>query len=735
MILIVNGEKIDRSIIDEEVERMRPEYEKAFQGQTAEEQQEQLFGWAKENVVEKTLLKQTVKKDPRKMPRKKIEEAFNKLKKEHGGEERFYKNLSDQKIDVKQIKKDLELQLQIERLIHEINRDVVKPTNKQIHHYYLKHKKRFTSPEQVRAAHIVKNIDRFRTEEQAKEEILAIQKKLDEGESFEKLADAHSDCPGNGGDLGYFRRGQMVQHFEDVVFSLKKNQISDVFQTEFGYHIAKVHDRKPVQLIPFEEVKAQIEDQILKEHQNKKLEAYLDALKEKADIEYVPPAPDELKVEKTKKAESQKESSARNREKKVYTKPLNSLLIKPAGPDCNMACAYCFYLKKKDFFTERKVHRMSDTILEEMIRQALQQSGPEISFGWQGGEPTLMGVPFFQKAIDFQKKYSRGQRIANCLQTNGILIDQEWAQFLKEHHFLVGISLDGPEHVHDFYRAFPGEKKSWRQVEDSAKLLLDTGVDVNALSVVNDYSVNYPEEIYHYHKSLGLNYMQFIPVVETDPNDVTKAAPFSVSEEKYSEFLNKLFDLWLGDFENGLPKTSIRLFDSVLFSYVDLVPPDCSLMEECGVYVVVEHNGDIFSCDFFVEDRWRLGNVMEDRLIDLLNSEKQIAFGKQKSNLPDACTHCPWLKYCRGGCPKDRYKDPRDHNLCHFCEAHKRFFEHADPAFKQLAEDWKRQQEQKARSRKIQQQVEKGQIKVGRNDPCPCGSGKKYKQCCGVNVS
>jgi len=728
MKLIVNGETIANSLIYEEIEILRPEYQRVFPNKSPEEQQAQLFDWAKENVIEKILLKQTAKKDPLEIPEKKVTDAFKKMKEEHGGDDEFYNKFSYEKKDDKKLKKELELQLRIERLINDVCKDIQQPTKKQANSYYLNNKNHFTTQEQVRAAHIVKNVDAITNEENAKKEILKIQKQLKDGVSFEKLADENSDCPGNGGDLGYFQRGQMVQSFEDIAFSMKINQVSDVFRTEFGYHIVKVYDKKPQQLIPFENVREQIVAQLQEENRNTKLEEFLDKLKEKAEIEYIPPTSSELK----KKESNSSDKKGEIRDQKKYVKPLNSILIKPAGPDCNMECTYCFYLKKKDFFVKEKVHRMSEEILEEVVKQMMQQSANEVSFGWQGGEPTLMGISFFKKAVEFQQKYSRGQTVGNGFQTNGILINSEWAKFLKEYNFLVGISLDGPEHVHDYYRKMSGGQKTWKKISDNAKLLLDSDVAVNALSVVNNYSVNYPEEIYNYHKSLGLNFMQFIPIVETDPNDSTKAASFSVSEEKYGEFLIKLFDLWKADFENDVPKTSIRFFDSVFFSYVGLEPPDCSLMKECGVYVVAEHNGDIFSCDFFVEPQWKLGNVMEDKLIDLLNSEKQLNFGKQKSTLIDECKNCKWLKYCWGGCPKDRLHDPRDKGRSHFCKAYKMFFEHADSFLTQLAEEWKHQQSKTYKNEEIKELIQKGELKVGRNDPCPCGSGKKYKKCCGV---
>jgi len=410
-------------------------------------------------------------------------------------------------------------------------------------------------------------------------------------------------------------------------------------------------------------------------------------------------------------------------------------LIKPAGPDCNMNCTYCFYLKKSELFPETKIHRMSEGILEEVTRQVLAQPLRELSFSWQGGEPTLMGLPFFQKAVELQQKYGRGQVVGNGLQTNGLLIDKKWAEFLAAYKFLVGLSLDGPEHVHDKYRSLRNGRKSWSRVVKSAKILLDEGVAVNAISVVNDYSVRFPEEIYEYFKGNGLEYMQFIPCVETDSEDLSKPAPFSVSSDSYGSFLCKLFDLWIADFKDGKPKTSIRYFDSVFYIYAGMPPPECTLLEECGNYVVVEHNGDVYSCDFFVEDLWQLGSVLSGNLIEMLNSSRQKSFGESKKSLSDDCLDCKWLFHCRGGCTKDRIRCPSDKKLSFFCSAYKMFFQHADSRLQKLASDWKKQQvreyEYQARQQELLQKRAKSQQKVGRNDPCPCGSGLKYKKCCG----
>jgi uncharacterized protein len=373
-----------------------------------------------------------------------------------------------------------------------------------------------------------------------------------------------------------------------------------------------------------------------------------------------------------------------------HKKQLSSVLIKPAGPDCNMACAYCFYRDKEAFFPGGKIHRMNDEILEETIKQVFSQPLPAVSIGWQGGEPTLMGLPFFEKAVALQIRYGKGKSVGNGLQTNGLLIDKDWARFLKKYQFLVGLSLDGPEHIHNRYRLRLGGQDSWTEVMDRTRLMLDEGVEVNALVVVNDYSVQFPQEIYEFHKGLGFDHMQFIPCVETDPADTSRAAPFSAPAEGYGRFLNKLFDLWLADFQDGRPTTSIRFFDSVFYRYVDRDPPECDLRAECGNYVVVEHNGDVYACDFFVEEGWKLGNVMEGKLIHMLNSARQNEFGRIKADLPEACPACEWLRICRGGCTKDRLRDPRDRGHNHFCQAYKTFFAHADARMRKLAAEWKK---------------------------------------------
>ena len=327
-------------------------------------------------------------------------------------------------------------------------------------------------------------------------------------------------------------------------------------------------------------------------------------------------------------------------------RPLTSVLVKPSGPDCNLGCTYCFYLEKASLFPETKTHPMSPEIQEEMIRQVMQQSGDAVSIAWQGGEPALMGLDFYKRAIELEMKYGHGQSVGNGFQTNGTLLDRDWAKFFKKYDWLIGLSLDGPEHIHNRYRFDKGHKETHKRVEENAIMLQQEGVAANAMCVLTSYSVQFPDELYAYYKSLGYTIMQFIPIVETDKKDPSKAAPFSVSAVDYGNFLIRIFDLWQADFVNGVPTTSVRHFESVFHSYVGMEAPECTMMKECGPYVVVEHNGNVYSCDFFVEPKWKLGNIMHERIINMLNSKTQQTFGAAKAVLPRECRTCGWLRNC-----------------------------------------------------------------------------------------
>ncbi|MCU0484868.1 MAG: anaerobic sulfatase maturase [Anaerolineales bacterium] len=368
-----------------------------------------------------------------------------------------------------------------------------------------------------------------------------------------------------------------------------------------------------------------------------------------------------------------------------FRRPVTEVLVKPSGATCNLACDYCYYLDKARLYSALPP-RMSDAVLEAMIQQLMSQNTPQLSIGWQGGEPTLMGLPFYRKAVSLMEQYGRGQSVANGLQTNGMLVDGEWARFFHDYHFLVGLSIDGPEHIHDRYRRNPGGHGSWRKALDAAGLLLDHGVEVNVLTVINHYSVQFPDEIYQFHKSQGLNYMQFIPCVETKANGRASSSPSAAS---FGAFLSRLFDLWLADFENGAPTTSIRWFEALLLNYAGFGPTECTLMKRCGNYLLIEHTGDVYACDFSVEPEWKLGNLLETPLTTLFNSRQQASFGRLKADLSSECCACAWKQRCRGGCTQDRQQTLISERHYHFCEAYKRFFTHADARLQDLANAWK----------------------------------------------
>ena len=413
-------------------------------------------------------------------------------------------------------------------------------------------------------------------------------------------------------------------------------------------------------------------------------------------------------------------------------KPISSLLIKPAGPDCNLGCHYCFYLCKDEVFGGHGPHRMGEDILEEVTRQGIRDSGPAATFCWQGGEPTLMGLDFFRKAVEFQRRHAcSGKVVENALQTNGWVIDDEWTEFLGENRFLVGLSLDGPDYVHDEYRRTRDGRRTHERVVRTARLLLGAGVATNALVVITEHSAQHGREIYEFLRRLGFKFMQFIPCLPVS-EDAPAGGPRPASPESFGKFMIDTFDCWHEDFRDGWPTVSIRHLEALFSSYVGGPPLECTLGETCGQYVVVEHNGDVFSCDFCVEPEWRLGNVMEGRLLDMLNSERQNEFGRRKRLVQEKCRSCPWLLQCRGGCPADREQGGNGLGAMRLCAGYRMFLEHADGSMRALANRWLARQ-----ARHAQQGHASGRERAGpggpvrRNYPCPCGSGKKYKKCCG----
>jgi uncharacterized protein len=366
------------------------------------------------------------------------------------------------------------------------------------------------------------------------------------------------------------------------------------------------------------------------------------------------------------------------------TRPF-TLLIKPAGPDCNIACEYCFYACKADYFGHG-AHRMSPEIQERLVESYLKQDFEQFSFAWQGGEPTLMGLDFYKRLVELQKHYGRAeQTVSNSLQTNGILIDDEWAAFMAEHNFLAGISLDGPQKYHDVYRRDRAGKGTFDRVMSGIEACKRNFAEYNILVLLNNINVEHPDELFDFFTGMGVHYLQFVPCVERSVNDTHTASPFSITPQQYGRFLCRFFDRWM---EYGVTKLSVRLFDSLLNVTCGLPPSECTFARQCADYIVIEHNGDVFCCDFYVGDPTRLGNIMDTPIEQLAGSAVKREFARCKADINNKCLVCRYLDVCRGGCPKDRAVLTGSHKApSYFCEGYKMFFAHALVRLQAIAND------------------------------------------------
>lgn len=371
------------------------------------------------------------------------------------------------------------------------------------------------------------------------------------------------------------------------------------------------------------------------------------------------------------------------------------VMAKPAGPICNLDCQYCFYLEKSDLFPQGTRFQMSDDILEAYIKQQFEaQEGSEVIFTWQGGEPTLMGLDFFRKVIALQKKFSQGRTARNAIQTNGVLLDDDWGNFLHGENFLVGLSIDGPEDIHNMYRTDRTGKPTFDRVMRGLDVLKNRNVEFNTLSVVHRESARRPLEIYNFLKETGSQYLQFIPLVDratgiknqpggrTEISTVTEA---SVIPEDYGNFLISIFDTWV---RVDVGSTFVQLFDVALGQWMGMPSGLCLFSESCGDAVALEHNGDVYSCDHFVSPSYKLGNLLNQSLGDLVRSDSQRAFGRAKADtLPGYCLRCPVKFACHGECPKNRFTltPDGDPGLNYLCAAYRMFFTHINPFMRGMA--------------------------------------------------
>jgi uncharacterized protein len=423
------------------------------------------------------------------------------------------------------------------------------------------------------------------------------------------------------------------------------------------------------------------------------------------------------------------------------------VMAKPIGPICNLDCKYCFYLEKESLYPQVEKWAMREDVLETYIRQYIEaHDTPVVSFAWQGGEPTLLGVEYFRRIVELEKKYANGKRIANAFQTNGVLLNDAWAELFLENQFLIGISIDGPRELHDAYRVDKGGQPTFDRVMHGIDVLKRHKVDFNTLTTVHRANVEAPLEVYRFLKSNGSGYMQFIPIVERRSHHVTNdglrlispdfsgpatVTPWSVEPRPFGRFLCAIFDEWV---RKDVGRVFVQLFDVSLEIWAGMESSLCIFRKTCGAALAVEHSGDLYSCDHFVYPENRLGNIMESPLAALVGSAQQRRFGEAKeSTLPNYCRECDVRFACNGECPKHRFTRTPDGELGlnYLCAGYKMFFHHIDPYMRFMAAELATQRPPANVMRWVAaRDTNQKQGRPGRNDPCPCGSGKKFKQCC-----
>ena len=375
-----------------------------------------------------------------------------------------------------------------------------------------------------------------------------------------------------------------------------------------------------------------------------------------------------------------------------FAKPLY-VMLKPAGAHCNLACKYCYYLEKNNLYQNSHRHLMSDETLEQFTREYIEaQTMPQVLFTWHGGEPLMRSIDFYKKALALQKKYAHGKQIDNVIQTNGTLLTDEWCEFFAQNHWLVGISIDGPQEYHDHYRVTPAGKPSWEKVMQGIQLLKKHRVEWNAMAVVNAYNAEHPLEFYHFFRDNGCQYLQFTPIVErlTEHEDGRTLASLaddreipltdaSVTPQQWGNFLCTIFDDWV---RHDVGKTFVEIFDCTLANWMGVLPGICAYSKECGHAGVMEHNGDVYSCDHFVFPEYKLGNIREQSLIDMLYGEKLQAFSRLKhTSLPRQCKECDMEFACHGECPKNRFEKDKygEPGLNYLCQGYYQYYTHVAP--------------------------------------------------------
>ena len=402
--------------------------------------------------------------------------------------------------------------------------------------------------------------------------------------------------------------------------------------------------------------------------------------------------------------------------------------MKPVSNICNLDCRYCYYLKKENLYSKGASVPMPDDILEAYIVQHIAAfPGPVINFSWHGGEPTLLGLDYFRKIVALQRKHRPPERrITNGIQTNGTLLDEDWCRFLSAEGFSVGISLDGPQDLHDLYRVSKSGNPTHAQAMQGYRLLLKHRVPHDVLCVVNAHNVQYPVQVYRFFKQIGARYVTFLPLVEPLPEAEDGVSQDTVPAEAFGAFLCTIFDEWVS---RDVGRIKVQIFEEAARTAFGQDHSLCIFRKTCGDVPVIEHNGDFYSCDHYVNPAHHLGNIRETPLAELLESPAQRAFGQAKwDSLPRVCLMCEVRDMCNGGCPKNRilHTPDSESGLNYLCAGYKRFFTHCRPFVAEVATLWRGQS---LEPKEVPHRAA-ANFKTGRNDPCPCGSGLKYKKCC-----
>ena len=433
-----------------------------------------------------------------------------------------------------------------------------------------------------------------------------------------------------------------------------------------------------------------------------------------------------------------------------------AVIAKPIGPVCNLSCKYCYYIEKKKLYKDTDSFIMQPYVMETFIKEFIElQDTPEVQFSWQGGEPTILGVNFFKKVVELQNYYANGKRVSNAIQTNGTLLDDEWCDFFSENAFLVGLSIDGPREMHDHYRIDKLGNRTFDRVMHGLELLKENKVAFNTLTVVNDLNSQYPLEVYRFLKEAGAKYMQFIPLVERNQDysakeiglklsmppasgengNICSVTKWSVKPTRFGKFYSEIFNEWI---RQDVGSYFVQFFEVVLNIWLGYGSPLCHFAQRCGNAPILEHNGDIYACDHYVYPQYKIGNIIDMPLKEALESPQQKEFGNSKfDSLPGYCRECEILFACNGGCPKHRFMFTPDGEpgLNYLCRSYKRIFKEMDPYIRVIAQLVRSGRQAAEVMNYLSSEDRKLQwLNAKRNSPCPCGSGKKYKKCCGSNT-